>query len=88
MMYGDLVLLEELICDECLTELWPLEEDELRKRVCERLAQNASWLEEHYRWHGERELEDRILRKIEEIRRRRTDIVEVIQGRETGGMPL
>ena len=66
MMYGDFILLEELICDECLKELWPLENDELRERVSQKLAKNALWLEERYKWHGERELEDGIVQHIQE----------------------
>jgi len=84
MMYGDLIILEELICDECLKELWPLEDDELRKRVSERLAGNASWLEQHYRWHGEPELGDHIVQHIQELKQRRPSIVQVIQDREAG----
>lgn len=38
-MYGDLIIAEEIICDDCLAELGQLEESELRQRVSERLAQ-------------------------------------------------
>lgn len=84
MMYGDLIIVEELLCDECLKELWPLGDGELRERISQKLAKNASWLEERYRWHGEPELGDRIVQQIEEGRRRRSSIVEVIQSRGTG----
>ena len=84
MMYGDLIFLEELLCDECLKELWPLEDGELRERVSQKLARNTSWLEERYRWHGEPELAEQIVQQIKEGRRRRPNIVEVLQSRETG----
>lgn len=84
LMYGDLILPEKLICDECLKELWPLEEDGLRKRVSERLVKNASWLEEHYRWHGEPEFGDQIVQQFEELRRREASIAQAIQSREVG----
>jgi hypothetical protein len=35
LLCGDLVLPEYLLCDDCLAELQPLEEDELRKHVAE-----------------------------------------------------
>ena len=38
-MYGDLIIAEELICDDCLAELGQLAESELKQRVAERLAQ-------------------------------------------------
>ncbi len=41
LLCGDLVLPEYLLCDECLAELQPLEEDELRKHVSQNLSENA-----------------------------------------------
>jgi len=84
MMYGDLIFLEELICDECRQELWPLEEDELRERVSQKLSNNARWLEERYGWRGERGFEDRIIQSIAEIKRRKVTFAAAIQSRETG----
>ena len=84
MVYGDLIIVEELICDECRRELWPLENDELREHVSQKLAKNALWLEEHYRWHGEREFEDRIVRCIQELKRREASIAQVMQAIEEG----
>jgi len=40
-MSADLILPEDLICDECLAELWRLEGDELRKYVSQHLARRA-----------------------------------------------
>ncbi len=82
MMYGDLIVAEELICDECQKELWPLEDDELRERVSEKLAKNASWLEEHYKWHGERGFEERIVQCIQEIKRREANIAQAMRAIE------
>ena len=79
MMYGDLIFLEELLCDECLKELWSLEDDELRERVSQKLAKNALWLEEHYKWHGERELEDGIVQCIQEHKQHGAGMDRVIQ---------
>jgi hypothetical protein len=38
-MYGDLIIAEEIICDDCLAELGQLTESELKQRVSARLAQ-------------------------------------------------
>ena len=79
MMYGDLIFLEELICDECRRELWPLEGDELRERVSQKLAKNAPWIEERYGWHGERGFEDRVVQSIHELKRHEADMARLMQ---------
>jgi len=41
LLCGDLVLPEYLLCDDCLAELRPLEEDELREHVSQHLSEDA-----------------------------------------------
>ncbi len=84
MMYGDLIIIEELICDECRKELWPLEGEELRERVSRKLAKNARWLEERYGWHGEKGFEDRVVQSIQEIKRREANIAGLMQAIQKG----
>jgi len=38
-LYGDFIIAEELVCDDCLAELGSLPESELVQRVSARLAQ-------------------------------------------------
>ena len=39
---GDMILTEDLICDDCLVELYQMEENELRRQVSKRLVANPS----------------------------------------------
>ena len=39
---GDLILTEDLICNDCLKEFQRLDESELRKQVSDRLSKNPS----------------------------------------------
>jgi hypothetical protein len=55
-MSADLILLNDLICDECLAELGQLEGDELRKRVSQHLARRAL---------QDKELESRIVETVQ-----------------------
>jgi hypothetical protein len=61
---ADLILPENLICDECLAELCQLEGDELRKRVSQRLAKSALQ-------HGQ-EFENEIVRTVQTLKQRGT----------------
>ena len=56
---ADLILTENLICDDCLIELQQLEENELRKHVSQCLAKSAS--------HSGREFENEIIRIIQQF---------------------
>ena len=55
-MSGDLIILEQTICDDCITELEQLEGDTLRQRVSQHLAQRDL---------ASSETEDRIVRRFE-----------------------
>jgi hypothetical protein len=59
---ADLILTEDLICDDCLGELRQMEEDELRKHVSQRLAKSAS--------HQNRKFEDEIVQIIQKPNQR------------------
>ncbi len=56
---ADMILPEYSICDQCLAELRPLEGDELRRRVSQRLAESGS-----QRGKG---FEDEIVRAIQRV---------------------
>lgn len=74
---GDLILTENLICDDCLTELQQMEEDKLRKHVSQRLAKSAL--------HRGQEFENEIIRIIQRFSQRGTGtgISESFQGGES-----
>jgi hypothetical protein len=59
---GDLILTEDLICDDCLIELKSLKEGEFRKQVSERLAKNLS--------HPSQEFENEVARIIQQFGQR------------------
>lgn len=62
-MSADLILPEDLICDECLAELWRLEGDELGKYVSQHLARRTL---------QDKELENRIVETIQMLKQRKT----------------
>jgi hypothetical protein len=74
---GDLILTENLICDDCLGELQQMEENELRKHVSQCLAKSAL--------HHGQEFKNEIVRIIQKFSQRETgtSISESIQGRES-----
>jgi len=61
LLCGDLILPEYLLCDECLEELQPLEEEELRNRVSQNLAEDAPRRDEAF--------VDEIVRIVQENKR-------------------
>lgn len=86
MMYGDLIILEELICDECRQELWQLEGNELRERVAQKLSKNALWLEERYGWHVDKGFEDRVVQSIAESKRHEANMAQLMQAMKRKGL--
>ena len=74
---ADLILTEDLICDDCLGELQQMKEDELRKHISQCLAKSAS--------RHNRGFENELVRIIQKFGQREagTSISESIQGRES-----
>lgn len=77
-MSGDLILPEDLICDECLAELWQLEGDVLREYVSQHLAKRGL---------RNKEVENRIVETVPMLKQRGTgtNISKIIhKGRKNG----
>lgn len=76
-MAGDLLFVEDSICDDCLEELGKLEPDKRRLRVASILLEQG--------WRG-RELEDRILQAVSshlEQKRRMDELKQMKPDHET-----
>jgi hypothetical protein len=68
-MMGDLIIVEESICDECLEELSQLDEKALRAHVPQRLAEQGL---------RDQEIADRIIQAIPDLLARKRRLEELI----------
>ena len=84
MFYGDLIIQEDLICDECLVELSEMDEGELPEHVAKCLVEVDYGHDRGAGASAAREaLEKRIVRKIEGLKERGASVEDMIERRKT-----
>jgi hypothetical protein len=76
---GDLIVPGPRLCDACLQELWPLDDDALRERVSHQLAQHASSGDKGPEWqNGIEQLEDQVVQIVLNLKQSGRSIEEIV----------